>query len=40
MSIIVSNILDLVKENGEDSVAEFLSDFSCEKEDEGKKKIP
>lgn len=37
MGIIVSNILDLVEESGEESIKEFVSLFSCEREMEGGK---
>ena len=37
MGIIVSNILDLVKESGEDAIKEFISRYSCEREIEGGK---
>ena len=38
MKILVSNILDLVRENGEESVTEYLSDFSCVRNVDGENK--
>lgn len=35
MGFVVSNILDLVKESGEESVKEYVSLFSCDREMEG-----
>ena len=34
MNVTVVNILDLVKENGEDAIAGYLSQFSCKRSDE------
>ena len=38
MKILVSNILDLVRENGEESVKDYLSDFSCVRDIDGERK--
>ena len=38
MKVLVSNILDLVRENGEESVMEDLSDFSCVRDIDGQQK--
>ena len=38
MKVLVSNILDLVRENGEESVMEYLSDFSCVRDIDGQYK--
>jgi len=38
MKVLVSNILDLVRENGEESVTEYLSDFSCVRDIDGQHK--
>lgn len=38
MKVLVSNILDLVRENGEESVMDYLSDFSCVRDIDGQQK--
>lgn len=38
MKTLVANILDLVRENGEESVTEYLSDFSCVRDVDGEHK--